>query len=183
MAGDPETPRGPDLQPITKRPPIDLVPDSMPMADFNESAKHLFLMWRNFHYQNVDCGVLRRIGKTTVLKRMMVEYLKLYPEYTVALMAHSLDMARECYREIYGKIVAVSPKYWESKLRGIDKVLLFSDEVKGAEVLSERFPNIRYVAGFYSSYPDMKSFSELSGSGSVTAKELESMKSRKKSKK
>ena len=118
---------------------------------------------------NINCGDLRRIGKTTFLKKYIVENypirdysdisrLTSWPQMNEHLsipviMCDNLEIVSVCYDDLVKaghlyKGIAANLLALET-LKGFPHIEIISDEVPNAEELLKNFPGFKYMGGFY----------------------------------
>lgn len=101
--------------------------------------------------RNIDCGMLRRIGKTELLKKLMREHKAENPQDQIVLLTATADMALSYRQEIAQNIISYCLTQDSiHSARPYTNVAIFSDEIERAEELTERFRDGVFVAGFYS---------------------------------
>jgi hypothetical protein len=105
--------------------------------------------------RNVNCGSLRRIGKTTTLKNLIRSFKNENWDVTTVLL-----IPRNSHREIYNDIsqsidVIETPSEFIRNMGRGQQIAVFADEVPNAEILVNQNQNgrINFVAGFYSVPP------------------------------
>lgn len=124
------------------------------------SVENLMFMYNQIQHgcpRNIDCGVLRRIGKTSCIKQLIQNSHRSYQENIVLVPAQSYTQE---YRDIAPTFVIspwlpieVSRMELLQVLRGADtRYFIYADEVRNAEEIIESFEPRRAVfeAGFYS---------------------------------
>jgi hypothetical protein len=98
--------------------------------------------------RNINCGSLRRIGKTHTLRRIMSEFRAQDAVRRIILIVPTMNY-RAAYEELYhdGTINLIISN--QNQLRGQANAYLFADEVPVIEQLN---PNsgVEFIAGFYS---------------------------------
>jgi len=93
---------------------------------------------------NINCGSLRRIGKTNCLLQIATEFKYARPD-THILIISNLDI--DLYRELDFNIIR--PQNLLDIFRGISNAIFFADEIPDAEIIC-RGCNLEFIAGFYS---------------------------------
>lgn len=101
---------------------------------------------------NIDCGNLRRLGKTTFLKELMKKYYEKTENLQIALITITKDIGQENYGDLQKEGVIsfiTSARSALKDLKGKNKILIFSDEITDAQEVFKNWPGATYVAGFY----------------------------------
>ena len=105
--------------------------------------------YRNtLNIRNINCGMLRRIGKTEALKRIIKQYYAMHPEITIYILVRNRSMIIEYNLEMLNiaRILSIAELQHMQSFRGQMNVAFFADEIPNAEILFGE----NFVAGFYS---------------------------------
>ena len=102
---------------------------------------------------NINCGQLRRIGKTETIKKMIRDLMEKQPTSRVYVYVCNLHTGKTCYSDL--KKEGLIQDYFSNvrNLRGQANAVVFSDEVPFAEDELEPFIRhgfVEYKGGFYS---------------------------------
>lgn len=124
------------------------------------SVENLIFMYNQINRgcpRNIDCGVLRRIGKTSCIKQLIQNSHRNYQENIVLVPSTSFS---QVYRDIAPTFVVspwlpieVSRMELLQTLRGADiRYFIYADEVRNAEEIVEGLDPRRAIfeVGFYS---------------------------------
>ena len=100
--------------------------------------------------KNINCGILRGIGKTHCLRQLIEE--EGTKENPIYIMVRTLGVAKTIYGDLIKKRICrpVTPNCLE-RLEGV-WAEIYSDEVPEAEKLLLRFPHCKYLGGFYNDW-------------------------------
>jgi hypothetical protein len=98
--------------------------------------------------RNINCGSLRRIGKTNTLRRIISEFRAQDAVRRIILIVRTMNY-RVRYEDLYGNGTINLIIGNQNQLRGQTNAYLFADEVPTIEQLN---PNsgVEFIAGFYS---------------------------------
>jgi len=116
------------------------------------AANALYMNWRNAYQQginrNINCGSLRRIGKTHTLRRIIGEFRTLDAVRRIILLVPNMNY-RNRYEDLYhnGTINVIIGN--QNQLRGQANAYVFADEVPTIEPIPSN-AGIEFIAGFYS---------------------------------
>jgi hypothetical protein len=101
--------------------------------------------------KNINCGILRRIGKTTTLIQMIKEYRSEHPEVFIILIIRIMQNAR-MYTELTktGVVNKITTLQKLENIHSIGKRAFFSDGVYDADkVVGKLYGAETYIGGFY----------------------------------
>ena len=122
----------------------------MPDEQYKFLIKQIDIARRANLSTNINCGALRRIGKTYALKQMIREYNSANPQETIAILIVNSNLIGE-YSEFrnnrFIRIITLNGVH--NHLLGYDAAV-FADEVPNVEDLISNFNNVHFIAGFYS---------------------------------
>lgn len=100
--------------------------------------------------RNINCGILRGIGKTYCLRQLIEE--EGTKEKPIYILVQNLGIARAVYGDLIKKRICreVTPLAL-GRLEGM-QAEIYSDEVPEAEEMLFPFSNCTYLGGFYNEY-------------------------------
>jgi hypothetical protein len=129
-----------------------------------EELLQAYNYFRNQGVRNINCGMLRSIGKTESLKTLIQQNHIISVEDVVLVPDRSFTRD---YSEINVELITVDRTEgglsWSYRFRGRRPTAFYADEVPDAERLVNEFhdSNFVFVAGFYSSQSAVTNFNEL----------------------
>jgi len=110
----------------------------------------------NHGVRNIDCGCLRGVGKTTLLKKIIKNFKLANPDKKIVIIS-GFDNIKDSYRRLlYEGIIDIEICIKKSRcfesLRNLRDIMIFSDDVENIiPKLNEHGLRKYYVCGFYSS--------------------------------
>ena len=125
-----------------------------PLSAGQNISKQLKWLLKDFYprigIRNINCGILRGIGKTYCLRQLIEE--EGTKEKPIYILVRTISIAKAIYGDLIGKRICrpVSPNCIE-RLEGMSAGI-YSDEVVEAEEMLFPFPNCTYLGGFYNEY-------------------------------
>ena len=100
--------------------------------------------------RNINCGMLRRIGKTQALRELISQYRRNQGSARVYVLVPTQEMGN-VYRDLGVTICSIQGSFAREICSNI--ALVFADEVPDAEIIIRnnfQSPTITFIAGFYS---------------------------------
>jgi hypothetical protein len=108
---------------------------------------------------NINCGDLRRIGKTQFLRELIVQWKDLHPTHSISIWTQTPDIGQEYIDLRIDRTVEYLFNFFDLQCRGIRGMMrereldVFSDEIPNAEEMIRRHPHLHFIAGVYSIVP------------------------------
>jgi len=122
------------------------------MMDLEENFKYCWM----HGIRNINCGYLRQVGKTHLLKKIIRNFKKVNPDKTIILITISLSYFKQRYPDLIAENIVnigLSLEDLNSNLIGQERnnILIFSDEIDNIEPRLAGLGFLEcYVCGFYS---------------------------------
>jgi len=121
-----------------------------------QELRQIYEMYRQQHILNINCGILRGIGKTECLIHLMLEC----PITIRRVLIVRTQNERRQYLNVDGLIslICITSSEVEQYFRGNNNpTYVYADEVPNAQELIENLhrDSIRFIAGFYSDFESL----------------------------